>query len=188
MSDTEDTSIFSNIALVVVDVQPAFLKVIPQADILLRRLRFAISAANLLGLPVLFTEQVPDKLGQTDDSLLLLAPKAARLAKTSFSATEADGFERWGSGYSIEHYLLAGIETPICVYQTAISLIRDDQEVTLLSDCLGARRQPDAQEALQALIRNGAHCLPAETIFYSLLGNANHPAFREYTRLVIEHA
>jgi nicotinamidase-related amidase len=188
MSDTEDTSMFSNIALIVVDAQPAFLKVIPEGGLLLRRLRFAVSAAHLLGLPVLFTEQVPDKLGPTDEGLLSLAPGAARLSKTSFSAADAEGFDRWTSGHTIEHYLLTGIETPVCVYQTAISLIRGDQEVTLLSDCLGARRASDAQQALQALIRNGAHCLPSETIFYSLLGDANHPSFRDYNRLVIEHA
>ncbi len=188
MTSADTTASFvPNIALVVVDVQPGFLKVIPDSEVLLKRLRFSISAARLLGMPILFTEQVPDKLGHTEESLLALAPEAACLPKTSFSATGAEGFDRWSSGYEIEHYLLTGIETPICIYQTAIAFIRNDQDVTLLSDCIGARRSDDAREALQALIRSGAHCLPAESIFYSLLRDATHPAFRDYTRLVIQH-
>lgn len=181
-----EEALFPRIALLVVDVQPAFLKVIPNAEELLKRIRFSLSVAKLLGFPVLFTEQVPDKLGGTDESLIALAPGAPRLAKKSFAATGAEGFDSWVAGHGIEHYLIAGIETTICVYQTAISLIRDDQEVTLLTDCVGARRADDARAALNFLSQSSA-CLPSESVFYSLLESAEHPLFRDYTRLVIDH-
>lgn len=182
-----EESLFPRVALLVIDVQPAFLKVIPNAEALLQRLRFSLSVANLFGFPVLFTEQVPDKLGGTEESLVKLAPSAPRLAKQRFSATGAEGFNSWVSGHGIEHFLITGIETPICVYQTAISLIRDDQEVTLLTDCVGARRPDDGRNALKFLSHSSAHCLPSETVFYSLLESAEHPLFRDYTRLVIHH-
>jgi nicotinamidase-related amidase len=80
------------------------------------------------------------------------------------------------------------VETPVCVYQTAIDALRSGLQVTVLADCVGARRPDDAQVCLQALARAGAHLLPAETVFYSVLGSAEHPAFRAYTELVKRYA
>ncbi len=60
--------------------------------------------------------------------------------------------------------------------------------MTILSDCVGARREADAAACLEALARAGAFILPSETVFYSILGGAKHPFFRAYTELVKEHA
>ena len=88
MSDTPATGI----ALLVVDVQPTFLKAMPEGEACLRRCVLAASAAKLLGVPVLFTEQVPAKLGPTHPDLLLAAGEGrAVFGKTAFSAFGAPG-------------------------------------------------------------------------------------------------
>ena len=84
----------------------------------------------------------------------------------------------------IEHLLLCGIETSVCVYQTALDALGTQRHVTLLSDCVGARRSADSEVCLQALIRAGVHVLPSESVFYSLLGDVNHSFFKVYTQLV----
>lgn len=172
------------VALLVLDMQAGFLKAVEAADPLLRRVGFAVSAARLLGIEVIFTEQVPDKLGATDASLAVLAPGAKVFAKTAFSALGAEGLTDYLRSRGIAHLLVAGIETPICVYQTATEALREAFDVTLLSDALGARRSADAAVALQALREAGAHVLPAETVFYSILQDAAAPRFREFTQLV----
>ena len=56
-----------------------------------------------------------------------------------------------------------------------------------MSDAIGARRDDDARTCIDALKRAGVHVLPAETIFYALLGSVSHPFFRAYTQLVKLH-
>jgi nicotinamidase-related amidase len=91
-------------------------------------------------------------------------------------------------GQKIEHVLLCGLETPVCVYQTALDALTSGLQVTLLSDCVGSRRADDARTCLDALVRSGAHVLPSETVFYSMLHDVDHSFFRAYTQLVKAHA
>lgn len=182
---TSDPAVaFARVLLLVVDVQPVFLDAIHDGAGVLHRTRFAVEAARGLGLPVAFTEQVPQKLGGTAPELRALAGEAPVFAKDTFSAWGAVGLPEWLEERSIEHVLLAGIETPVCVYQTALGALAEERQVTLLSDCLGARRPDDAAAVLAHLARLGCHPLPAETVFYSILESTRHPFFREFTQLV----
>lgn len=176
------------VALIAIDLQPIFLKAIADNAALIRRAHFAIAAAHGLGIPVFFTEQLPQKLGPTAPDTLALAPGAPVIGKSAFSALDpATGLLDTLHKRQIEHILLCGIETSICVYQTAIDAIGADLQVTLLTDAVGARRPGDAGDALRALDRNGAHLLPSETVFYSILRDAAHPFFKTYTQLVKNH-
>ena len=171
--------------LLCVDMQPAFLRVIPSADVLQKRCEFALACAVGLGIPVAFTEQVPEKLGGTLPELLGLAPQASVWPKNTFSALADDGIrDSILRQRDVQHILLCGIETPVCVYQTAIAALAEDLNVTVLSDAVGARRSDDARACLDALARSGAHVLPSETVFYALLREVGHPFFRTYTQLV----
>jgi nicotinamidase-related amidase len=171
--------------LVCIDMQPVFIRAVANGERMQKRCEFAVAAAVGLGLPVLFTEQVPEKLGSTATSLRNLAPNAPVFAKKSFSALSDEAIRNAILQDSdIEHLLLCGVETSVCVYQTAISAVGQGLEVTILSDAVSARRLEDAQVCLDSLARSGAHVLPAETIFYSLLRDVSHPFFKAYTQLV----
>jgi nicotinamidase-related amidase len=177
------------LALLVVDVQPAFLGALASPDAFVRRCRLAVSAARQLGVPVLFTEQAPGKLGATHPDLLLDAgPGAGGLAKTAFSAFGAEGLEDRLSGLEAGHLLVIGLEGPVCVHQTVLDGLRRGMGVTVLCDAVTARRPEDQAASLRALSAAGASVLPVETVFYSLLGGSEHPAFRAFTELVKRHA
>jgi nicotinamidase-related amidase len=171
--------------LLCVDLQPVFVRAVANGPAVLQRCRFAVAAAQGLGLPVAFTEQVPQKLGGTDPDVLALVENPQVHAKEAFSAL-APGSRLAGGGFG--HLMLCGVETPICVYQTARDALAAGVAVTVLSDCVGARREGDARACLEALARDGARILPAEAVFYSLLGSAAHPFFRHYTELVKKYA
>jgi len=177
-----------NTLLLCVDMQPAFVRAMAEGERVQKRCAFAIAAAVGLGLPVAFTEQVPQKLGGTAPELLALAPGAPVWGKTAFSALGDDGI-RDGllRDRGIKHLLLCGLETPVCVYQTATAALAAEVGVTILTDAIGARRPGDAQVCLETLARAGAHLLPAETVFYALLHDVSHPFFRAYTQLVKSH-
>ncbi len=170
--------------LLCIDLQPAFLSAVPDAARVQRRCAFALEFARGLDLPVLFTEQVPHKLGRTSPDLLHLLPKPESRGKDSFSAFGDEHITRRLQEIGAEHLLLCGIETPICVYQSALDALRREYQVTLLTDCVGARRAEDATAALAALAKSGCHLLPSETVFYSMLNDAGHPFFRNFTGLV----
>jgi nicotinamidase-related amidase len=173
--------------LLCVDMQAPFLAPMPERDTIVRRCRFTVAAARALGLRTAFTEQVPQKLGPTLPELLGLVEQPIQLGKSTFSALADDGIRETIQGLDTEHLLLCGIETPICVYQTAIAALNANLQVTVLSDAVGARRPDDARVALDALARAGVHVLPAESVFYSLLHDTRHPAFKRFTELVKSH-
>jgi nicotinamidase-related amidase len=174
----------SGLLLLCIDMQPSFLAAMPGGRDVLRRCQFAVAAAQGLGLPVVFTEQVPQKLGPTAPELLALAPRAPQLGKATFSALADDGIRDAVRAHDAEHVLLCGIETPVCVYQTALDCLNEQYQVTVLADAVGGRRADDGRTALEALARSGVHVLPSESVFYAILRDAHHPFFKEYTRLV----
>ncbi len=171
--------------LLCLDMQPKFIAAVHDGLAVRRRCEFAVAAAHGLGLPVAFTEQVPQKLGATAPELFDLAPRAAVWPKDAFSALADEGIrDALLRQRDVGHILLCGIETPICVYQTATAALQDDIRVTVLSDAVGARRPEDARACLEALTRAGVHVLPSETVFYALLRGVGHPFFRSFTQLV----
>jgi hypothetical protein len=179
-----ETTPLGRALLLGIDLQAPFLAPIADREAVVRRCQFALTAANGLGLPVLFTEQVPAKLGPTLPALRACAPSAPVVAKNTFNALAPPAVRTWLDDHGTEHVLLTGIETPICVYQTALAAIAADLQVTLLTDCVAGRRTEDGTAVLAYLARLGVHLLPSETVFYSLLGDTDHPFFREFTQLV----
>ena len=174
--------------LLCIDMQPVFVRAIFESERVLHRCEFALAAAVGLGLRVAFTEQVPQKLGGTAPALLALAPGAPVWGKGTFSALADDGIrDALLRENAVQHIVICGLETPVCVYQTAVGALASGLQVTLLSDAVGARRPDDARACLDALARAGAHILPAETVFYAILGGVSHPYFRAYTQLVKSH-
>lgn len=176
-------------ALLAVDLQESLLRLLPAsaARALRSRAGLALAAAHQLAIPVFFTEQAPAKLGPTAPSLRKLAPAAPVFAKTTFSAFADEATLAALRAAAIEHVLLIGIETPVCIYQTALYALSEGFQVTVLSDAVGGRRADDHAVCLAALRHAGVHVLPVETVFYALLHDAGHPHFRSFTSLVKTH-
>ena len=175
--------------LLCVDMQPVFINAIADGPRVLRRCQFAVEAASGIGLRTAFTEQVPQKLGGTAPELLALAGRKPHVfGKKTFSAFDDDGIRDAVRALDVEHVILCGLETSVCLYQTALAAMDHQLQVTLLTDCIGARRPDDAAVCLDALTRLGVHALPAETVFYALLHDTEHQFFKGFTKLVKKYA
>ena len=144
-------------ALAVIDLQPVFLDLVPQGEKFRRRCSLLLETASLIGMQTYLTEQVPEKLGSFDQELAAISPTAKRFAKSSFSAFGAEHFEDTLRSEGVEHLLLAGVETSICVYQTALDARRAGLTVTTLTDCVSCRRPEDGEWAVRALRDAGCH-------------------------------
>jgi nicotinamidase-related amidase len=171
-------------ALLAIDLQSTLLDIMSDAAGVRSRAGLALAAAHGLGIPVVFSEQVPAKLGPTLPALRKCAPDAKVFGKDTFSALSNEALAAHLHEAGVEHLLLCGLETPVCVYQTALSALGFGMQVTVLSDAVGARRDADAAACFAALRHAGVHVLPVETVFYALLHDAGHPFFKPFTQLV----
>lgn len=169
---------FDELLLLVVDAQERLLDKIDQGEHFKKRLQFVVDVACIMGINIAFTEQCPDKLGATWSSLLTASPKSPRFAKKTFSALACPHFSDWLEKQPFKHILVVGLETPVCIYQTVLDLIHKDLECTLLVDALGSRCPKDADSVLKTLKGASCHCLPSETVFYSMLRSSDHPLFK----------
>jgi nicotinamidase-related amidase len=167
--------------LVLVDVQEAFRKAIPDFD------DIASAAANLargaaaLGVPVVVTEQYPRGLGRTVETVAGALPEGTQpLEKVRFSAAEADGFDLGGR----DQALVCGIETHVCVNQTVLDLLGDGVDVQVATDAVGSRTADNKALGLERMRDAGAGMTSVETALFELLGGSDAAEFKEVQALV----
>ena len=171
--------------LVVVDLQPKFLAPIFERDRVIARAKFLIQAANLLGIPVLATEQVPEKMGGTHPEIrALLPPAEPPIAKTVFGCTESEEFMSAFERHRHRHVIVIGIETPICVSQTALGLLDRDYEVVVCPDGVSSRSLEMHKLGMERIRDAGAAPIHTEAVVYEWLESAAHPRFRDVLELV----
>lgn len=178
-----------DIALLILDMQDVFLDVIPKKKEILRRCCYAVEAAGLLGIQVIYTEQSPEKLKETNKELIDIGLANAKcFEKKTFSAFGAPGFIDFLKQKDLKHFLIAGLETSICVYQTITDAMRHGLDVTMLSDCVAGRRDEDSYAIVASLQNSECHRLPSETVFYSMLQTSEDPRFKQFNNLVKKYS
>jgi len=171
--------------LVVIDVQEGFRKAIPDFYGVARATATLIEGAAAIGIPVLVTEQYPKGLGETAHEVAEHLPEDARpLEKVVFSAVEADGFDLRGR----DQALVCGVETHVCVNQTALDLLADGVDVQVAEDAVGSRTEENKRVGLHKMERAGAEITSVETALFELLGRAGTDQFKAVQKLILEYA
>jgi len=171
--------------LVVVDVQPKFLDPIWRKDDVLQRIKWMVSCAALLDVPVLVTEQVPDKMGGTESSLAaLLDPSVKPVPKSAFSCWGEEAFVKLFDRLKRPQVVLVGIETHICVCQTAHDLLDEDLDVIVCADAVSARTEDAHANGLKRMSDEGTAVAHTESVVYEWMRDARHPAFRDVLKVV----
>jgi nicotinamidase-related amidase len=165
-------------ALVVVDVQEGFRPYAAFEDVAGGCAKL-VRAAHILELPTLVSEQYPKGLGRTAPELGLTDERP--IEKTVFSAVRADGFDLRGR----EQAIVCGIETHVCVSQTAHDLLDRGVEVHVPADAVGSRHAIDYERGLERLQRAGAIVTTVEAALFELLERAGTPEFKAVQKLII---
>jgi nicotinamidase-related amidase len=172
-------------ALVVVDVQEAFRKAIPDFDRIAAATATLIQGAETIGLPIIVTEQYPKGLGETVPEVAEHLPEDTEpLEKVCFAATDAEGFDLGGR----DQVLLSGVETHVCVNQTALALLDSGIEVQVAEDAVGSRFDENKRVGLHKVERAGAVMTSVETALFELLGKAGTDEFKRVQRLILDYA
>jgi nicotinamidase-related amidase len=175
--------------LVVVDVQEKMLDAVCTAHprIIIQRIDRLIAAADILKIPVLFTEQYPKGLGLTDPVLtkrLKEAGATGPLVKSTCSCWRDEAFRNAVQRSEREHVILVGLETHVCIQQTALDLLRVDYAVFVPVDAVGSRSAIDMNTALERMRSSGVEISTSESLIFELIERCDHPNFKEILNLV----
>ena len=174
--------------LLVVDVQERLVPAMRESEDFLAHVGALVEIAGLLAVPVLATEQAPEKLGATHADLIarLVPTGADRVAKSTFSAYGAPEVRAWLQARRTErpHVVLAGLESHICVQQTALDLLAEGFRAWAVEDAIAARHDMGYRVGLARMGQAGAIAACVESVAFEWLGGAEHPAFRRVQALV----
>jgi nicotinamidase-related amidase len=167
-------------ALVVVDFQEGFRPAVVDFDRVAANTATLVRGARILGVPIVATEQYPKGLGRTVPELAEALDGIRPIEKVCFSAAAADGFDLDGR----DQALLCGIESHVCVSQTAHDLLDRGVEVHVAGDAVTSRTEQNRDLGLRKMDGAGAVLTSVETALFELLGAAGSEEFRRVQALV----
>ncbi len=171
--------------LVIVDVQGKLAQLMADKEELFANLERLIRGADVLELPILWTEQYPKGLGPTIQPLAeLLAPTRQPMPKVSFSCCGCPAFVEALQATGRRQVLLAGIETHVCVYQTTADLLSAGYEVQVMGDAVSSRTARNREIGLQRMRDLGAAVTSVEMALFELQRVARGDRFRALARIV----
>ena len=172
--------------LAVVDVQERLARAMDEdvLDQVVRNIGILAEEAAVLDLPVIFSEQYTRGLGSTVEALSRWAQVAARVEKMHFSCLGAEQWREWLVRQGRRQVILTGMETHVCVLQTAGDLLEAGYEVFLPADAVCSRRKANWQAGLRWMERAGAAPVTTEIAFFDLLKRAGTPEFKQLAPLV----
>lgn len=170
--------------LICIDWQGNLAQSMYRKEDLFKNLQKLISGLQILDIPILWTEQNPQKLGPTLSEIANLISHLKPISKMSFSCCGNEEFLRVLKAHTRKHVLLAGIETHVCVYQTAVDLISMGYEVQVVADCVSSRTLENKTIGLEKIKTIGATLTTMEMVLFELLRTAEAPKFKEIAKIV----
>lgn len=171
-------------ALVVIDVQERLAPAIHEADRVVDNTAVLMQAAARLGVPTLVTEQYPKGLGRTVSPLADLMPDSGPLEKVHFSCAADPGFTLKFGEVGRSQAVLAGMESHVCVNQTALELLEGGTQVFVVADATSSRRPESHRTAMDRLRAAGATIVTTEMVVFEWLQKAGTPEFKEVSKLI----
>lgn len=171
-------------ALVLIDIQGKLAALMHEREVLYRQLQVLVQGAQVLELPILWLEQYPQGLGPTIPEVADLLAGQKPLAKTCFSACGLRAFQIQLRQSGRRQILLAGIESHICVYQTARDLLGLGYHVEIVADAVSSRTAENKALGLQKMAGAGAQITGVEMCLFELLQEAGTAEFKQIAALV----
>ncbi|MBU0742513.1 hydrolase [bacterium] len=177
----------NSIALVVIDIQQLFRPLIHEADLVIANASRLIRFADKLDIPILLTEHYPQKLGPTVTELSDLIPRVEPIEKISFSCAGDHHFMSRLKSTHREQVVLCGIETHVCVYQTARDLLEEGYQVVVAADAVSSRQVSNRNLGLAYMRDIGVQVMTSEMSFFELLRIARTDDFRTVADILKEN-
>lgn len=170
--------------VLIIDIQERLVASLDK-DIIITKAEKVVKAAKSLGIPILVTEQYPKGLGTTVTQLKNILPESTQFQeKTCFNALSEEGFAQKIASYGKKQIVIFGIETHICVHQTAAALLEAGYEVYVIKDACASRNKYEFKQGIDIMQANGAKISCVEIALFEWLKGAKNPKFKEIQALV----
>tara|TARA_B100000900_G_scaffold66650_1_gene51869 strand:+ start:2203 stop:2733 length:531 start_codon:yes stop_codon:yes gene_type:complete len=173
-----------NPCLVIIDVQEKLFPMMNDRQTLLENLIILIKGFQLFKLPVIITEQVPEKLGNTIEEIASLFDKVDPIIKSSFSCIGESKFSEKLETINADNIILAGIESHVCIYQTSYDLLQKNKNVEVVLDSISSRNINDHNTAIARMKMDGVSLTSVEMLLFFLQKSASGDTFRKLVKLV----
>jgi nicotinamidase-related amidase len=170
--------------LIIIDIQGNLAQAMHEKENLFANNVKLIQGFKAFNLPIIFTEQIPQKLGLTIPLISKELSGIVPIAKETFSCCDDRNFKEHLEGLNRRHVIVAGIECHVCVYQTALDLISNGYTVHLVTDAVSSRTPENRQVGIDAIKSAGAHLTSTEMVLFELLRTAADPKFKDIFKIV----
>lgn len=176
----------SKLLCFLIDIQEKLFPKIFDNQSIFHKVKTYLQIINNMNLPLILTEQYPKGLGKTIDVIEsdIKTKNFFKFQKTSFSCMSSDDVKDQVSNLGKKQVLLCGIETHICVLQTAFDLKEMDYDVFILDECVGSRNKLDKEIGLSRLRKFGCTILTLEMLAFELVRGSVHPNFKSISDLI----
>lgn len=173
-----------NALLLVVDVQGKLARLMHDSEFMIAQQQRLVEACRILEVPVIWTEQLPDKLGATVPELAEKLDGIEPATKSSFGCWGDRDLREAIQASGRDRILICGIEAHVCVWQTAAALKREDYQVHVIADAISSRSAFNRDIAFRRMSAAGMHLSNVEMVLFELMTDATHPRFRDVTKLL----
>ena len=172
--------------LMVIDLQQSYVGKLHEEQRVVEAARKLLASAEILKIPVILTEQYPERLGSTRSEITdALPPDALSFPKRSFSCLGAEGLETRLKALGRDQVIVAGIETHVCVAQTVHDLLAAGYSVQLARDAISARFPFEDELGFQKMVGSGAIPTSVEGLLFEWLQDSRAPEFKAIHKLVV---
>lgn len=175
---------YNQALLLIIDAQEKLLKNIKNSFEIKKNIKKSVNVANIMGVPIFLTEQYPKGLGLTDSIILNALQEFKKIEKNSFSVFSDGEFKKELSKSKKKQIIISGLETHICVLQSAIELKENNFDVFVLVDCTGSIYTKNHKQGIERLSQNNINLINTEMFIFELLRNSKHEKFKELSKLV----
>jgi nicotinamidase-related amidase len=168
----------------IIDIQERLLPHIHGNERLLDNTQTLINGLQALNIPLVITEQYTKGLGFTVNPIKNILATNAPIEKISFSCCDEPQFESSLRKLNKKFVIISGIETHVCVLQTALDLLDKGYIPVIVEDCVSSRKLNDKEVALQRISASGGIISTYESILFELCRFAGNDTFKAISKLV----
>ena len=173
-----------NVTLLIVDIQGKLAHAMHGKELLFKNVQTLIKGIQVLGIPILCTEQNPQGLGPTIPEIADILSDIQPISKMSFSCCQNDRFMQALKALNRKQVLISGIEAHVCVYQTAVDLVDLGYEVQVVTDAVSSRNMENKEIGLQKMRDYGVSLTSVEIALFEILKVAEGEPFREILKIL----
>lgn len=168
----------------IIDIQEKLYPHIHKYDILSGNAKILIRGLKILDIPVLLTQQYTKGLGETIPAIKEDMGEFFPIEKNSFSCCDEPDFMNALLQLGKRYVIIAGIETHVCVLQTALDLIYHNYLPVVIEDCIASRKYRDKKMAVERMRQEGAIISTYESILFELCRFSGNEQFKQISKLV----